>query len=357
MHPILGSRRRLTIFLACWIPTGALLGCGPYVLGGGDLRQAWWWWCLLWGETFALPLLGAAYVCRFSPITSASAPRVFLTVATAAVVSVWLWMQVGELWFWLLQPVASEPARVFSNGWMVIFAGAGAALLFLFMCTVYYVLAAADDRQAATARLTQASIAARDAELRALRAQVDPHFLFNCLHSISALIGTDPTQAREMCIELAEFFRESLRAGRQPRITLAAEAELVERYFDIERLRFGDRLRATIAIAPDAEGALVPPLLLQPLAENAIRHGVATLVDGGDVTIAVTRTGDRIDVAVENAFDADGRRNGTGVGLANVRARLESSYAGRASLQVHVSESRFRADISLPLEEATGATP
>jgi len=232
-------------------------------------------------------------------------------------------------------------------------ATAGAALMFVVMSVIHYAIAAGDAQQAATTRAREADITAREAELRALRAQVDPHFLFNCLHSISALIGTDQGRAREMCIELADFFRESLRAGRQPRITLAEEAELIERYLDIERLRFGDRLNTTVAVAAGAGRALVPPLLLQPLAENAVRHGVATLVNGGDITIAATRSGDRIEITVENDFDADGRRDGTGVGLANVRARLESSYPGRASLRVRASESRFRADVSLPAEETT----
>jgi LytS/YehU family sensor histidine kinase len=221
------------------------------------------------------------------------------------------------------------------------------------MCAINYAIAAVDERQAAVSRALEAEIEAREAELRALRSQVDPHFLFNCLHSISALVTTDPAGARWMCLELAAFFRESLRAGAQPRIPLATEAGLVQRYLDIERRRFGDRLNASIAVAPDAEGALVPPLLLQPLAENAVRHGIATLVAGGDVTIQVARSGDRIEVRVENPFDAEGRRGGTGVGLTNVRARLETTYAGRATLRVQTADGRFRASISLPVEEAS----
>jgi LytS/YehU family sensor histidine kinase len=184
-----------------------------------------------------------------------------------------------------------------------------------------------------------------------LRAQVNPHFLFNCLHSISSLVGTDPTAARHMCIELAEFFRESLRAGGQPRITLEAEAALVRRYLAIEHLRFGDRLNATVSVAPDVERALVPPLLLQPLAENAVRHGIATLVEGGDVTIVAARRGDRVEITVENSFDADSRRPGTGIGLVNVRGRLEASFAGRATLKATASGTRFQVMLSLPLEE------
>ena len=99
--------------------------------------------------------------------------------------------------------------------------------------------------------------------------------------------------------------------------------------------------------------ALDPPLVLQPLAENAVRHGIATLVAGGDVTIVATRRGDRVEISVENSFDADGRRPGTGIGLVNVRARLETSYAARATMKVTDSGSRFIVSLSLPLEETT----
>jgi hypothetical protein len=348
MHPILADSRRRVAFLIVWPVAGAALGMLPFWWAGGDLRDSGA--VVAWGEVLALPMLAATYVSRAAPISTSSASRVFATIGISSLVIASLWIAVGSVWFWAIAWAAPSPYAVFDR--MTSLAGAGAALVFIVMCAINYVLAASDERQAALERALEADIATREAELRALRAQVDPHFLFNCLHSISALIGTNPSGAREMCLELADFFRESLRAGAQPRITVAAEAALVERYFGIEQRRFGDRLKATIDVARDAERALVPPLLLQPLAENAVRHGIATLVDGGEVTIGVKRSGDRIEVNIENPYDADGRRGGTGVGLANVRARLDTSYEGRATLKVRSSDSRFHAAISLPVEES-----
>jgi LytS/YehU family sensor histidine kinase len=336
------------MFVVIWPAVGAALGILPLWLAGGDLRD--WWAVTLWGQLLAVPMLGAAFVSRAAPIGTAGFLRVFATIAVAALATAGLWLEAGRWWLQAVASVAPSPAAVF--GAMTAPAALGAALVFAVMSAMHYAVTAADERQAAMARALQAEIGAREAELRALRAQVDPHFLFNCLHSISALVGTDPTAARHMCIELAEFFRESLRAGAQPRIALAAEAALVRRYLAIEQLRFGSRLNVTVSVASDAARALVPPLLLQPLAENAVRHGIATRLDGGDVTIAATRHGDRIEIGVENPFDADGRRPGTGIGLVNVRARLETSYAGRAALTVTDSGSRFRVGLSLPLEES-----
>ena len=349
MHPILGDPRRRRMFLFIWPAVGAALGILPLWLAEGDLRD--WWAVALWGELLAVPMLAAAYVSRSAPVATAGFLRVFATIGIAALATAGLWLEAGRWWLQAVATAAPSPAAVF--GQMTAPAALGAALVFAVMSAMHYALTAADERQAAVSRALEADIAAREAELRALRAQVNPHFLFNCLHSISALVASDPAGARRMCIELAEFFRESLRAGAQPRIALAAEAALVRRYLAIEQLRFGDRLNATVSVAPDAEGALVPPLLLQPLAENAVRHGIATCVHGGDVTIAVTRRADRIEIRVDNPFDADGRRPGTGIGLVNVRARLETSYAGGATLKVSDSGARFHVMLSLPLEETT----
>jgi hypothetical protein len=349
VHPILNDPRRRRIFALVWPVVGAALGLLPLWLAGGELRDSWA--AVVWGQLLAAPMLVAAYVSRSAPIATAGLPRVFATIGLAAIVTAGLWLEAGRWWFAAVASAAPSPSAVFAQ--MAAPAALGAALVFVVISAMHYAMTASDDRQTAMGRALEAEIGAREAELRALRAQVNPHFLFNCLHSISALVGTDPTGARRMCIELAEFFRESLRAGAQPRIPLAVEAALVRRYLAIEQLRFGDRLKATITVAPDAEGALVPPLLLQPLAENAVRHGIATLVDGGDVTIVATRHGDRVEIQVENPFDADGRRPGTGIGLVNVRARLETSYATRATLKVTTADTRFHVQLSLPVEETT----
>lgn len=346
MHPILSNRHRLRAFAITWAPVGLLVSVLPYWWVGGSLDQSWP--VIAWGEALALPALASWYVCRFTPIADDSS-RVIWRVGAAALLTSGVWLGAGELWFWAMSFAADTPDALFAR-FAPLSLGAG-VVAFVVMSAVHYALAASDDGRVALCRAFEADVSAREAELRALRAQVDPHFLFNCLHSISALVGRDPVAARRMCLELAEFFRASLRAGSQARVPLGVEAALLRQYFDIERVRFGDRLRVTFLVSPDAEQALVPPLLLQPLAENAVRHGIATLVDGGDVAIDITRHGDRVQVIVTNPYDPDGRRGGTGVGLANVRARLEASYCGRATLRVQATGARFSAEISLPVED------
>src|SRR4029078_8405340 len=147
-------------------------------------------------------------------------------------------------------------------------------------------------------------VRARDAELRALRAQLDPHFLFNSLQSISALTTADPQAARRMCLLLAAFLRDTLTLGSQPRISIGRELLLARRFLEIEQVRFGERLQVDIE-SWRAVQILVPPLILQPLVENAVRHGIAHALEGGVVRVRAVAGIAQLVIIVENAGDPD----------------------------------------------------
>jgi LytS/YehU family sensor histidine kinase len=235
---------------------------------------------------------------------------------------------------------------------------AAAALLFavgvfLFaLATLLHALFAAVERsRAAERRALELQVLARDAELKALKAQLDPHFLFNSLNSVAALIGTDPGAARRMCYLMAGFFRKSLGLARRELIPLAEEMYLAETFLAIEEVRFGDRLQSALEVEEPTLTLAVPPLLLQPLVENAVHHGVAHLVEGGRVRIAARRRGDLLELEVENPCDPERPASrGAGVGLANVRARLDALYGHRARLEVEAHPDRYRVRASLPVE-------
>jgi two-component system LytT family sensor kinase len=168
------------------------------------------------------------------------------------------------------------------------------------------------------------------AELRALRAQLQPHFLFNTLNSIAALIPMNPRGAEEMTTRLAEVFRYALRASDRESAPLGEELDFLRAYLDIERARFGDRLRVEERIEPGLEVVPVPTLLLQPVVENAVRHGVAARPGGGRVILDARRRGDRLVLSVEDdgpGFDPSvaGSPSGNGFGLHSVRERLRAA--------------------------------
>lgn len=233
---------------------------------------------------------------------------------------------------------------------------AAGALLFLLSSAIHYVFLALEAQEAARRQALESAVLAREAELRALRAQVNPHFLFNSLHSIGSLAGARPAAARDMAIALGEFLRRSLRLGGLASVPLQEEIELMAQYLSIEQVRFGDRLQVRIDVEPAAGATFVPPLLLQPLVENAIKHGVAGLLQGGSVSIEARRDGRQCHVTVVNAFDPEAQaRAGTGTGLRNVRDRLTTHFGREATFEARASGERFSVTMAYPCDEAAAA--
>jgi LytS/YehU family sensor histidine kinase len=187
--------------------------------------------------------------------------------------------------------------------------------------------------------------------LKALKAQVNPHFLFNSLNSISALTSVDPAKAREMCILLAEFLRMTLGLGEKASVPLSEELSLLHRYLAIEKVRFGARLQMEEDIPEETKSVQLPPLLLQPLVENAVTHGIANLPDGGRVRLSGQSRDARISLAIENTFDPDSTpMRKSGLGLKNVRDRLEARYGKEASMRVSAENGNFRVELSFPAD-------
>jgi len=189
--------------------------------------------------------------------------------------------------------------------------------------------------------------------LRSLRGQLDPHFLFNSLNSVAALIGSDAQAARRMCFLMAGFFRKSLGLGGKQSIALSEELSLAETFLAIEEVRFGERLRTHFDVADDVLTLAVPPLVLQPLVENAVHHGVAHLIEGGEVRVRARQRDGLLELAVENPCDPDRPPSrGAGVGLQNVRSRIDALFGHRASVDVKSDERSFRVSILLPASQA-----
>ena len=196
----------------------------------------------------------------------------------------------------------------------------------------------------------QMKLALSNAELRALEAQVNPHFLFNCLNSIRGMIGEDPEQARDMITRLAGILRYSLQRDRRHMAPLSDEIGIVSDYLALEAIRFDDRLKVHVDIEESARKSLVPPMVLQTLVENAIKHGVEERAEGGDVEIhAAVRNGDlRIDVENPGTLN-EPKSESTQIGLANARERLRILYGERASLRLAATrEGRVAATLQIP---------
>lgn len=181
-----------------------------------------------------------------------------------------------------------------------------------------------------------------------LQARIRPHFLFNTLNTAVALVRLNPSQAERVLEDLAELFRAALAAPADAS-TLAQEVALAERYLGIEQLRFGDRLRVHWELDPKAQGARLPVLLLQPLVENAVRHGVEPNEQGGDVLVRTRRRGDTVELLVRNSVGAAGQA-GHGLALANVQERLRLMHDVAAHCQIEPGPGRFSVRLTLPAD-------
>ncbi len=351
MHPIVGHRRRLGLYALAWIPLILLLG---YLLKASGLSNGEAIALMLpLGPLFAAMCLLAWYPSRATPIQTAGFTRLVVThVAAASVVSA-TWMFVALLYASALEWSGHFP-RITEHATLdKLFFGIG-VLLYLLAVAAHYVLLAMEKSREAEEHAHEAQVLARDAELRALKAQINPHFLFNSLHSISALTTSDPGRARDLCIKLAEFLRSTLGLGEKTTIVLEEEIALVHRFLAVERVRFGDRLHVEERVDADTLVCIVPPLLLQPLVENAVVHGIANLPEGGSITIVSSNGDGRLNISVENDFDPEYRaKRRKGIGLANVRDRLAGRYGKGSSFDAEIVGNKYRVRLSLPAERSS----
>ena len=197
--------------------------------------------------------------------------------------------------------------------------------------------------------LTKAhSPALAEARLQALQARIRPHFLFNSLNAVLALIRKDPQRAERTLEDLADLFRTLMSDARQF-VRLADEISLLERYAEIEQLRLGDRLRITWDLDGAPADALLPPLVLQPLLENAVYHGVEPGTGTSDVLVRILKRGDRVLAQIENPYlEAEAQRSGNRMALENIRERLQLFFDAEARIAIKAADGRYRVELEIP---------
>lgn len=334
MHPIFERKTYFATYLGVWMLVALMLA--------GLLRMPE---RLGWREAliisiplcffYAFVCLAPWYVCRHMPLRSTNPAKLLLNHFGGAVLAAAIWVEMARgisHWQGSDQGLRPEVPDLVVVG----------LLLYSLSVALHYMLLAVEDSR-------EAEIQARDAELRALKAQINPHFLFNSLNSITALTAIDPARAREMCILLSDFLRSTLGLGERESISWREELQLARIYLDVEQVRFGSRLQVEMNVDEGCAECMVPPLVLQPLIENAVKHGIATLVDGGTIKVNCRVTDGLLEISVENGFDPDSpapRRSG--LGLRNVRSRLETRFGNAARLSARSDTNHFRAEMVVP---------
>ncbi|HUB80669.1 MAG TPA: histidine kinase [Bryobacteraceae bacterium] len=350
MHPLLESSRRLALYLAAWIPVLALLVYVMWASGGIgwlDATVVLAPSCLI----YAFACLSPWYICGTLPLGADRWQSLAITFGMASTMG--SLVLVGGAW--LTASAVAETGKMAGieqrlHGHLALLFGMG-VLLYLLSAGLHYAALAVEASHEAERQAAEARTLAREAELQSLRNQLNPHFLFNSLHSISALATQDGARAREMCVRLADFLRSSLGLGSQENIPLREELALARSYLEVEQVRFGERLRVVEDVAAACQECSVPPLLLQPLVENAIKHGVAGMLEGGAIRLTVEQTDGAVSITVENGFDPDmAMPRKLGIGLSHVRRRLEVRYGEQASFDAGVFGNVYRVVLRFPCE-------
>lgn len=219
----------------------------------------------------------------------------------------------------------------------------------ILLAMIALVVAKLDGQEQLSRREAQMLQLSKDAELAQLRQQLQPHFLFNSLNSINALIGSQPLKAREMVLQLSEFLRGTIRKDSQSRISLADELNYLKMYLDIERVRFGHRLLVDFQIDPQLEQTKIPQLLIQPLVENAIKHGLYGMTGPVKIDLSGRKEGNYLILEVANPFDPESPPPaGTGFGLSSVERRLYLLFGRTDLLSTHAGAGNFRVTLKIP---------
>lgn len=189
----------------------------------------------------------------------------------------------------------------------------------------------------------------RDGQLATLRAQLNPHFMFNALNGIRALIDEDPVRAKQAITQLSSILRNAMSTVRRRTVPLGEELDIVKDYLALERMRFEERLRISFDVDQSLEREPVPPMLLQTLVENAVRHGIAKLTQGGEVIVGARRSGSGLVLSVRNTGEyIPGQVNGSGIGLSGTRKRLEMIYGPSATMLIENRDGTVVTEVNIP---------
>ena len=295
---------------------------------------------------------------RHPMVRGISLRTVFLHLAAFAAISV-----VNESWYTWLQvafnPYGEQQWPRFADTWTLsfIFQVLTFVIVYALIVTLTFVVDARESVVRQVAESARLNEELSQAQLAALRRQMEPHFVYNALNSIAGLVRDHMNDAAvSMIVGLSEFLRRSSEDSHRPQVALQEEVEYLQRYLDIQKVRFGDRLRVSVDIPGELLGALVPNLLLQPLVENAIKHGISKRVAGGTVRVAGARQGAHLCLRVYNdgsSLPVDWEAAQTGVGLRNLRTRLRILHGSESDLQLkHADPAGVEVVVKLPFTEA-----
>lgn len=349
-NPILSSKSKIIYYILIWL-----------AMAGVQMGAAWFWWpapwftwlsdSLLMHSLYALSGLGIWYVVRYNSPELRNFWNLITTHMIAAALLTMAWVMAGQ---WLLKLVFGSQEQYIAMlpevfPWRFVFG----VFYYILLVVLYYLLLYQERFREKTLREGQLEAMVKEAELSMLKLQINPHFIFNSLNSIASLTIIDPEKARHMIIALSDFLRYSLQADEQPLVSLKSELENMERYLEVERIRFEDLLELKIDVEDAAQRLRLPLLLTQPLVENAIKHGVYEATDPVRLHISAKAEEENLIIKICNDITGPaGTKKGQGIGLQNIRDRLRLLYNRTDCLVIDKTENTFTVTLTIPQDVA-----
>ena len=346
IHPLIENKRGLWVWLAAWVFLAACqFALFYYALDGNII-------VLLADSFISIATFSFIALILWFPMEALNKNKSnffshIINILILGAVAVGVWIIVIRL----VLPLIYNDFFPFWEATLALRIGEG-ILLYALVILSYYLTVTLYSLSEKKTREAELESLVRDTELKMLRSQINPHFLFNSLNSVSSLTITDPERSREMIIKLSDFMRYALSRKNDQPVPLSAELESARLYIDIEKIRFGDRMITEEEIDEKALGVKLPVMLLQPLYENAVKHGVYESTGCISIKTKIEVIMDHVEIIISNNYDIDAMPvKGTGTGLLNTARRLDLQYGKRASLTTFKKDGLFEARIVVPVSD------
>ncbi len=292
--------------------------------------------------------IGLWYTVSFNSLENYTSLKIFVNHIAAAVITSSLWIALG---YYILESINGKD--LFYNSFLVsslIWRFLIGMLFYIIIVSVDYVIIYYNNFQAKQLREIELDKLVKEAELKSLKYQINPHFIFNSLNSISSLTISDPKKAQEMTIKLSAFLRSTLSKNEKQKSKLSEEISNAKLYLDIEKIRFDDKFEFIEEVEPKCKDIEVPSMILQPLFENAIKHGVYESLEKVTIKLKCGYEKDYFKIAVENTFDPEAiPKKGEGIGIKNIQNRMKLLYNGDNLVTTEKINNLFKVNIFIPV--------
>ncbi len=346
-HPIANNRRNLIVYGVFWLLIAAMHGAFLYSFYQASIYLAIAD-SLIYSLVYALTGLGLWYAVKFSQMETNNVGNLIVNHLTTVSITIVAVLFIAYNSLHSIPMLREGYADFFSKTliWRVF----TSLVIYILIVLVYYLIMYYSNFIEKIKKESELESNIKAAELNVLKSQINPHFLFNSLNSISALTITESQQARDMILKLSDFLRISISEKPDTMRTFSLELEHISGYLDIEKVRFGDKLHVEHNIAKKCHDARVPSLILQPLIENAVKHGLSESLGRVEIRITADCFHGFLKIQVENNFDPEGKKvkTGSGIGLQNIAQRLKLIYNREDLMRVGVDGNKFLVTLTFP---------